>query len=363
MALRNIYCNGTITLNAPVTITGCYFTGAVVINNIVVQSYDTYIIAATAGIVPITINGASAKYQHFLSTIAAVGDTKCIVQNDGIAIFDVCQMSNSSATKACIESIDGQLIILNSWVINMGGGNAIVADNGATVTATNAISNIFAVGDISLGTSSTVLEGKYNISGSLSGTGIILRSSDLISNDSTVSGDTISDALDSIDTSLSSVIMDSDFSTNGLMTRTGAGSYSITTLPSGAIVGTTDTQTLTNKTLTSPKTVLSSETVGGSNGDAVYLSGSHTFSQCDASAEATSKGLIGIRVSATEVQIDGIYTTSGLTAGSTYYLSETVGAITTTAPSTSGAIVRIIGYALSTTELLIKPSESYVEVV
>jgi hypothetical protein len=46
--------------------------------------------------------------------------------------------------------------------------------------------------------------------------------------------------------------MDGDFSTNGLMRRTGAGVYAVSTLPSGEIVGTTATQTLTNKTLTSP---------------------------------------------------------------------------------------------------------------
>jgi len=46
--------------------------------------------------------------------------------------------------------------------------------------------------------------------------------------------------------------MDGDFSTNGLMRRTGAGAYAVSTLPTGEIVGTTATQTLTAKTLTSP---------------------------------------------------------------------------------------------------------------
>jgi hypothetical protein len=107
---------------------------------------------------------------------------------------------------------------------------------------------------------------------------------------------------------------------------------------------------------------LTSQTVGGSNGNAVRLSGSNTWSTADASAESTCKTALGIRISATDVLVHGVYTTSGLTAGSLYYVSETAGAITTTAPSTSLSIVRPIAYALTTTELYVFPSGSYVEV-
>jgi len=103
------------------------------------------------------------------------------------------------------------------------------------------------------------------------------------------------------------------------------------------------------------------QTVGGSNGNAVYLSGSNTWTQADSSAEATCKTSLGIRISATDVLLHGVYTTTGLTAGSLYYVSETAGAITTTAPITSLSIVRPIGYALTTTELYVFPAGAYVE--
>lgn len=51
------------------------------------------------------------------------------------------------------------------------------------------------------------------------------------------------------------------------------------------------------------------------------------------------------------VQTSGTYTTSGLTAGSLYYASNTAGAISSSAGTTS----RVIGLALSTTKLLLIP--------
>jgi hypothetical protein len=108
-------------------------------------------------------------------------------------------------------------------------------------------------------------------------------------------------------------------------------------------------------------TTLIGQTVAGSNGNAVYLSGSTTWTAADATAEATASDLIGIRVSATIVLTHGVYTTTGLTAGSIYYLSETTGLITTTKPTTSTSIVRVIGYALSTTELFVNPDQTWVE--
>ena len=106
--------------------------------------------------------------------------------------------------------------------------------------------------------------------------------------------------------------------------------------------------------------LITGQTVAGSNGDAVVLTSANTWSQADADTLANSTSMLGIRVSATIVRVDNIYTTSGLTAGSVYYISTTAGGITATAPTTSTDIVRVIGYALSTTQLYVNPDKTWI---
>lgn len=213
MSIRYIQVGGnnTVTLNSPVELIDCYIVGAVIVNNVVTQCYNTFIIPSNAGVVPLTLNGASARHQHFLSTITAIGNTQAVVLNNGLLIFDVVQVTNNGAAD-CIYAADGQAVIINSWIINSGGGNAINIDNGATTTSPNAIANIFSVGNIVCGSANTIIEGKYNITGTLSGTAIIRRPATLISSDTTnfvkilsPTATTVQLALDEIDDKLGTV--------------------------------------------------------------------------------------------------------------------------------------------------------------
>ena len=117
---------------------------------------------------------------------------------------------------------------------------------------------------------------------------------------------------------------------------------------------------------TDPLKIVGQNTSGVSVGDLCYLSAADTWSQTDANAEATAKGMIGIclvsNVSIGEVLKYGAYTTTGLTAANNYYISGTAGEWTNVAPSASGDIVRIVGYALNTTTLFFEPDCTYIEV-
>jgi hypothetical protein len=94
----------------------------------------------------------------------------------------------------------------------------------------------------------------------------------------------------------------------------------------------------------------------------------------DADAEASSKGMLGIAVTAGtdgstfQVMIlMGIFRADALygftTGGAPLYLSTTPGAITGTAPSGSGDIVRIVGYAHDDGDTIIfRPGNTFVEI-
>lgn len=95
-------------------------------------------------------------------------------------------------------------------------------------------------------------------------------------------------------------------------------------------------------------------------GQCVYVSSASNVKKAKADASATSIPIgfvnqASIAASASgSIIVGGVLTTSGLTAGSVYYLSEsTAGAITATAPTGNSEYVVELGIALSTTELWI----------
>jgi len=96
--------------------------------------------------------------------------------------------------------------------------------------------------------------------------------------------------------------------------------------------------------------------------DLVYLKAADAkWWKCDADTAATVSGVrLGIASTTTAtdatltVVISGPVTTSGLSAGSLYYASQTAGGITATAPS-APAFPIFVGFATSTTSLLLLP--------
>ena len=108
-------------------------------------------------------------------------------------------------------------------------------------------------------------------------------------------------------------------------------------------------------------------------GDVCYYKSDGKFYKADADTEAETKGLCVICIETTlEINTNGYFLTIGSidftggdwdwTIGDQLYISTTAGDITNVAPSGSGDIVRIIGYAKDDDSIWFDPDRTYIEI-
>jgi hypothetical protein len=107
---------------------------------------------------------------------------------------------------------------------------------------------------------------------------------------------------------------------------------------------------------------------GSSTQGRFYYWGSSGWNPTDANAASSSRGLLAIAVGVTfnvGMLIRGYYRldTWSWTQGDILYLSATSGAITSTQPTGSGDIVRVVGYALDSRTIYFNPSQDWIELL
>jgi len=103
-------------------------------------------------------------------------------------------------------------------------------------------------------------------------------------------------------------------------------------------------------------------------GSVYYLDSSGNWANTDASAVATAKGMIAVSAG-TDSDVDGMVikgfvylgTDPGGSVGDVVYLSETANQLTTTAPTTASAVVRVCGYKAGTNIVYFDPSKDWIE--
>lgn len=125
--------------------------------------------------------------------------------------------------------------------------------------------------------------------------------------------------------------------------------------------------TLTSPTFTKTFTTTASNTFAA--GDVGFLASTGTVTLADASAESTCKNMLVVANEAISGGSSGTFvtrgyvtvTSHGFTVGSPLFVSETAGDLTTTAPSTTGTIVRVVGYAVDANTIFVDPDKTWVE--
>jgi hypothetical protein len=103
-------------------------------------------------------------------------------------------------------------------------------------------------------------------------------------------------------------------------------------------------------------------------GSLYYLNSSQVWTGADASAESTASGMLAIALGTAPsngMLVRGYARNSAWTqnTGDILYLSETTGAITSTAPSTAASIIRIVGYMINGAgdQIYFNPSNDWTE--
>lgn len=106
-------------------------------------------------------------------------------------------------------------------------------------------------------------------------------------------------------------------------------------------------------------------------GELLYLATDGEWALADADAESTASGMLAVALAAGTdnnpllVALPGSFVrddTYNFTIGDVLYVSTTAGGITATAPSATGDVVRVVGYAVSADIIYFNPGATWVEV-
>jgi len=164
---------------------------------------DTTMVAGLAGFSKIkardvsfsnVIVGNACSFYADMSMFTMSGGNAAI-SSSGTVIIDTSYIGGALASDPIVTSSGGYVEIYNSYIYNASTGPAVDVSGS---TGTNVLANNQVRGNVSCGSSDTIIDGLHFISGALSGTSLIFSPASRLDNDSSVTGDTVKDALETL---------------------------------------------------------------------------------------------------------------------------------------------------------------------
>lgn len=162
----------------------------------------------------VTLSATATMFSGDNIYLSSTPGTPTILHNGGTLALTDGLIQGTNASGPVVESNAGTIHLSHLNVLNLGGGLAVSADNGATPSDPNSIRSVMHVGGINTGSAPTMIEDIQG--GDPSGTAIILTPSTQSGYDNTITGiaaDNVQDAIDllysgGVDTTTAHVYVD-----------------------------------------------------------------------------------------------------------------------------------------------------------
>ncbi|MFW6242544.1 MAG: DUF1565 domain-containing protein [bacterium] len=196
----------TVTFNGTVVVLDSYSTSPVVIGSGGhFTSFNFNIRMNEVNDVAFTSN-TTLDVLIFGGTIESSGIVSSLIQNAGSLRLNTCEVLSDNLSYPAMEVTGGTSAIISSKLVNSSGGPSLdLSQSDGDQQSPNMLSGVYSVGDIICSTKTTVVNGIEFMMGDISGTDLQYMSSNYIKNDSNISGDTISDALNNLSIAINNI--------------------------------------------------------------------------------------------------------------------------------------------------------------
>lgn len=194
-----IKSTGSLTITDNIFARNLHLQCAVIVSGSGFLDGHNIYLAPDSGVVPLTVTSTGGVMANEIS-IVAQGNVHAINQSAGTIVLFHSYAKNSSLTISTINSSGGIIGLIDTSIYNVGFGIAVSMDNGGSVLTANTLSGIVCSGNIVCGSATTYVEGLNFVGfGALSGSALVYRPASRIDNDSLVIGNTVKDALETLD--------------------------------------------------------------------------------------------------------------------------------------------------------------------
>lgn len=205
--LENISFRAGLEINNDVVAYYCYSPELVTVNGTV--QGEGFTSQVSSGSALVMNSGASVTIN--LNSFTTADDASAITMASGAGqlILIGASVQNTSASSPSILSNGGTFQLISTNVVNTGGGPSLQASNDATAQSPNMISAVYQVGDMSFGSSPTIVQTLLG-SGAHTGTAVTYPPSSQLSYDNTSSGMTamhVQSAIDELDSRVDDPVM------------------------------------------------------------------------------------------------------------------------------------------------------------